>query len=184
MICHAVSFRSYSSYATIISQGVENVNRKYHKVLLFSLKIENSDSVIHTAGTKERCIDQYGHPTACKPGTRVDYYKGNKIRKEALNVKLKSNKNKGNFFLLPNEIFDEKMKARDFQVYAFLVSRKDSVGESWYSLERIADYCNMSVNTARRALHWLEEYGYIEIKKCFSNGVQKSNLYKVNRLTY
>lgn len=93
-------------------------------------------------------------------------------------------KNKGNFFLLPNNIFDEKMKARDFQVYAFLVSRKDSVGESWYSLEHIAEYCNMSVNTARRALHWLEEYGYIEIKKCFSNGVQKSNLYKVHKLTY
>lgn len=36
-------------------------------------------------------------------------------------------KQKGNFFLLPNSIFDEDMKLRDFAVYSFLVSRKNSV---------------------------------------------------------
>lgn len=88
----------------------------------------------------------------------------------------------GNYFLLPNSIFDEDMKPRDFTVYSFLVSRKDSVGECWYSVERIAEYCNISVNTARRALHWLEEYGYIEIKKSFLDGVQQTNLYKVHKI--
>lgn len=67
-------------------------------------------------------------------------------------------------------------------MYSFLVSRKDSVGECWYSVERIAEYCNISVNTARRALHWLEEWGYIEIKKSFLGGVQQTNLYKVHRI--
>ena len=74
------------------------------------------------------------------------------------------------------------MKPRDFAVYSFLVSRKDSVGECWYSVERIAEYCNISVNTARRALHWLEEWGYIEIKKSFLGGVQQTNLYEVHKI--
>jgi len=88
----------------------------------------------------------------------------------------------GNYFLLPNNIFDEDMKPRDFAVYSFLVSRKDSVDECWYSVEHIAEYCNISINTARRALHWLEENGYIEIKKSFLGGVQQTNLYKVHRI--
>lgn len=74
------------------------------------------------------------------------------------------------------------MKPRDFAVYSFLISRKNSVGECWYSVDRIAEYCNISVNTARRALHWLEEWGYIEIKKSFLGGVQQTNLYKVHRI--
>lgn len=92
-------------------------------------------------------------------------------------------KQKGNFFLLPNCIFDEEMKPRDFAVYCFLVSRKNSVGECWYSVERIAEYCNIHSNTARRALHWIEEYGYIEIKKFFLEGKQQTNLYRVNKIT-
>ena len=74
------------------------------------------------------------------------------------------------------------MKPRDFAVYSFLVSRKDSVGESWYSVDNIAKHCNISIDTARRALHWLEEYGYIEIKKPFLGGVQQTNLYKVYKI--
>ena len=88
----------------------------------------------------------------------------------------------GNYFLLPNSIFEENMKPRDFAVYSFLVSRKDSVGECWYSVEHIAEYCNIHPNTARRALHWLEEYCYIEIKKSFLDGMQQTNLYKVNKI--
>ena len=103
------------------------------------------------------------------------------FRKEVLTI-YNNKKSKGNFFLLPNSIFDEDMKPRDFAVYSFLVSRKDSVGECWYSVERIAEYCNISVNTARRALHWLEEWGYIEIKKSFLDGKQRTNLYRVHKI--
>lgn len=99
-----------------------------------------------------------------------------------LNFRIGGDSINGNYFLLPNSIFDEDMKPRDFAVYSFLVSRKDSVGECWYSVERIAEYCNISVNTARRALHWLEEWGYIEIKKSFLGGVQQTNLYKVHKI--
>lgn len=88
----------------------------------------------------------------------------------------------GNYFLLPNSIFEEHLKPRDFMVYSFLVCHKDSLGESWYSVERIAQYCNISVNTARRSLHWLEENAYIQIKKCYLGGVQQTNLYKVNKI--
>lgn len=99
-----------------------------------------------------------------------------------LNFRIGGDSINGNYFLLPNSIFDEDMKPRDFAVYSFLVSRKDSVGECWYSVERIAEYCNISINTARRALHWLEEWGYIEIKKSFLGGIQQTNLYKVHRI--
>lgn len=88
----------------------------------------------------------------------------------------------GNYFLLPNSILDENIRPRDFAVYSFLVSRKDRVDECWYSVEHIAEYCKISVNTARRALHWLEENGYIEIKKSFLGGMQQTNLYKVHRI--
>jgi len=54
----------------------------------------------------------------------------------------------GNYFLLPNNIFDEDMKPRDFAVYSFLVSRKDSVNECWYSVEHIAEYCPQSITLA------------------------------------
>lgn len=98
------------------------------------------------------------------------------------NLKRRSDSINRNYFLLPNSIFDEDMKPKDFAVYSFLVSKKDSVGECWYSVERIAEYCNISVNTARRALHWLEEWGCIEIKKSFLGGVQQTNLYKVHKI--
>lgn len=88
----------------------------------------------------------------------------------------------GNYFLLPNTIFDEGLTPMEFVVYSFFISRKDSVNECWYSVEHIAEYCNISVNTARRALHWLEENGYIEIKKSFLGGMQQTNLYKVHRI--
>ena len=84
-----------------------------------------------------------------------------------LKIRIGGDNINGNYFLLPNSIFNEDMKPRDFAVYSFLVSRKDSVDECWYSVEHIAEYCNISVNTARRALHWLEENGYIEIKNLF-----------------
>ncbi len=118
-------------------------------------------------------------PTFCFVFLHFEIYKI--FRKEVLTI-YNNKKSKGNFFLLPNSIFDEDMKPRDFAVYSFLVSRKDSVGECWYSVERIAEYCNISVNTARRALHWLEEWGYIEIKKSFLDGKQRTNLYRVHKI--
>lgn len=84
--------------------------------------------------------------------------------------------------MLPNCIFDEDMKPRDFAVYNFLVSRKDSINECWYSVEHIAEYCNISINTARRALHWLEENGYIEIKNLFSPECNKRTCIKFTEL--
>ena len=37
----------------------------------------------------------------------------------------------GQFFLLPNRIFDERLSTNEFIVYSFLVRAKDSAGQSF-----------------------------------------------------
>ena len=37
----------------------------------------------------------------------------------------------GQFFLLPNKIFDERLSPNEFIVYSFLVRAKDSAGQSF-----------------------------------------------------
>ena len=44
----------------------------------------------------------------------------------------------GQFFLLPNRIFDERLSPNEFIVYSFLVRAKDSAGQSFWSVPMIA----------------------------------------------
>lgn len=44
----------------------------------------------------------------------------------------------GQFFLLPNRIFDERLSPNEFIVYSFLVRAKDSAGQSFWSVPIIA----------------------------------------------
>ncbi len=88
----------------------------------------------------------------------------------------------GQFFLLPNRIFDERLSPNEFIVYSFLVHAKDSVGQSFWSVPMIAKSCSMCASTCRKVLHSLESGGYITISKRFIGGEQKSNLYTVNKI--
>ena len=88
----------------------------------------------------------------------------------------------GQFFLLPNRIFDEQLSPNEFIVYSFLVRAKDSAGQSFWSVPMIAKNCSMCASTCRKVLHSLESGGYITISKRFIGGEQKSNLYTVNKI--
>ena len=88
----------------------------------------------------------------------------------------------GQFFLLPNRIFDERLSPNEFIVYSFLVRAKDSAGQSFWSVPMIAKSCSMCASTCRKVLHSLESSGYITISKRFIGGEQKSNLYTVNKI--
>ena len=88
----------------------------------------------------------------------------------------------GQFFLLPNRIFDERLSPNEFIVYSFLVRAKDSAGQSFWSVPTIAKSCSMCASTCRKVLHSLESGGYITISKRFIGGEQKSNLYTVNKI--
>ena len=73
----------------------------------------------------------------------------------------------GQFFLLPNRIFDEQLSPNEFIVYSFLVRAKDSAGQSFWSVPMIAKSCSMCASTCRKVLHSLESGGYITISKRF-----------------
>ena len=88
----------------------------------------------------------------------------------------------GQFFLLPNRIFDERLSPNEFIVYSFLVRAKDSAGQSFWSVPMIAKNCSMCASTCRKVLRSLESGGYITISKRFIGGEQKSNLYTVNKI--
>ena len=88
----------------------------------------------------------------------------------------------GQYFLLPNRIFDERLSPNEFIVYSFLVRAKDSAGQSFWSVPMIAKSCSMCASTCRKVLHSLESGGYITISKRFIGGEQKSNLYTVNKI--
>ena len=88
----------------------------------------------------------------------------------------------GQFFLLSNRIFDERLSPNEFIVYSFLVRAKDSAGQSFWSVPMIAKSCSMCASTCRKVLHSLENGGYITISKRFIGGEQKSNLYTVNKI--
>ena len=88
----------------------------------------------------------------------------------------------GQYFLLPNRIFDERLSPNEFIVYSFLVRAKDSAGQSFWSVPMIAKSCSMCASTCRKVLHSLESNGYITISKRFIGGEQKSNLYTVSKI--
>ena len=89
----------------------------------------------------------------------------------------------GRFWIMPNDFFEKyKLKPRDFIVYCFLVSKKNKKGESYWSINRIAEYCQLGYESTRRALKSLEEQGLIDIQHCSSSGKRDTNLYTVFRL--
>ena len=83
-------------------------------------------------------------------------------------------KSNGNFFILPNNIFDEKMSPRDFIVYSYLKRCCDSRQQCFPSLKTIAKNCCISSVTANTAI--------IDIAHRYDGNGQLSNLYTVLKI--
>ena len=92
------------------------------------------------------------------------------------------NKQKGNFFLLPNRIFDEGLTPMEFMVYGFLTSRGDAKGQSFYSVPNIAKACGMCENSCRKAIKGLTEKGYVYVSQRYFFFFFQSNLYTVHKI--
>ena len=88
----------------------------------------------------------------------------------------------GNYFLLPNRIFDEGLTPMEFVVYSFLTSRGDAKGMSYYSVPNIAKYCGMCENSCRKAIRSLSEKGLINVSERYFDNARQSNLYTVHKI--
>ena len=68
----------------------------------------------------------------------------------------------GNFFSLPNEIFQLELNAGELSVYCFLRRCENHrTHQCWPSIKTIGKAVNMSENTVRKYIRQLEERGII-----------------------
>lgn len=88
----------------------------------------------------------------------------------------------GNYFILPNKIFDEGLTPIEFVVYSFLVKAKDKQSRSYWSFTNIAHYCGICDATCRKTLYALQDKGYVNISKRFLDNAQQTNVYTVNKI--
>ena len=85
-----------------------------------------------------------------------------------------------NFFMLPNEIFELKLKPRDFTVLACLVKHSNSDCTCFPSYRAIAKECSISQKTVGQSLKVLSNKRLIEISNRKRNdGSKSSNLYHI-----
>ena len=67
-------------------------------------------------------------------------------------------KENGNFFILPNDIFNMDLSAAEIALYAFLIRMEDRRDYTCYpSFKTIGRALNMSVNTVMKYVRMLEE---------------------------
>ena len=86
----------------------------------------------------------------------------------------------GRFWIMPNDFFEKyKLNSRDFMVYCFFVSKKDKKGKSYWSIRRMAEQCNMSYESVRRAIKSLEDQCLIDVEHCSVNG-KKIQIFKMS----
>ncbi len=88
----------------------------------------------------------------------------------------------GNYFTLPNKIFDEGFTPNEFVVYSFLMKAKNKSGQSYWSVPNIAHYCGMCENTCRKAIKSLKDKGYVDVAKRYLDNAQQSNIYTVRKI--
>ena len=89
------------------------------------------------------------------------------------------NKN-GNFFMLPNSIFKQGLKPREFIVYCCLVKHSDKNGVCFPSRRLIAEECCIDKKTVDSAIKNLEKAGLVKKKKRRrQDGSNTSNAYTV-----
>ncbi len=89
--------------------------------------------------------------------------------------------NKGEFFLIPIDIFSYGLKPSALATYMVLSRYSDSNGQCYPSRDTIAENCNVSVDTIDNAMKELKNAGLVEVTPQFYEGAQKTNLYKLIR---
>ena len=85
-----------------------------------------------------------------------------------------------NFFMVANEVFDFKLKPRDFIVYCCLLRHSDKNGICFPSRRLIAEECCIDKKTTDTVIKNLEKAGLVtKQKRKRQDGSNTSNLYKV-----
>ncbi len=88
-----------------------------------------------------------------------------------------------NFFMLPNVIFELKLKTRDFTVLACLMKHSNNDYTCFPPYRTIAKECSISEKTVGQSLKILSNKRLIEISnRKREDGSKSSNLYRINLL--
>lgn len=75
---------------------------------------------------------------------------------------------------------DSELPSRAKTVYMYLRDRSDAEGKCWPGINSIASDMKLSRSTVKRALHDLEQHGYLEkAPRHRANGSCTSNLYTI-----
>ena len=75
---------------------------------------------------------------------------------------------------------DTELPSRAKAVYMYLWDRSDAEGKCWPGIKTIASDMKLSRSTVKRALHDLEQHGYLQKdSRHRPNGSSTSNLYAV-----
>ena len=83
--------------------------------------------------------------------------------------------------MVPNKVFELKLKPIEFSILCYLKRCQNSVTKQCNpSRSNIAKNCNMSVRTVDKAIEGLINKEIIEKEAVFWNGHQYSNSYKIN----
>lgn len=84
-----------------------------------------------------------------------------------------------NFFIVSNQIFNFKLKPKEFFVYCCLLRHSDKNTDNCFPSRRlIADECSMDKKTVDSALKGLESKGLIKKDHRYrENGSRTSNMY-------
>ncbi len=94
---------------------------------------------------------------------------------------------KGNFFCLPNDIFERDLNHIEIIMLAFLVSKARKNNQCYPSRATIAKKCKIkTLQTVDRYLKSLEEKHYIHKMYRFNHDekLQLSNIYTIEKLEY
>ena len=75
---------------------------------------------------------------------------------------------------------DTELPSRARAVYIYLRDRSDAEGKCWPGIKTIASAMKLSRATVKKALHDLEQHGYLKkASRHRANGSSTSNLYSV-----
>lgn len=88
----------------------------------------------------------------------------------------------GNYFLLPNKIFNEGLTPMEFVVYSFFISKKDKNNQSYYSVPHIAEQCGICENSCRKVIKNLVDKGLVYVMERYMGNAQQSNIYTVYKI--
>lgn len=99
-----------------------------------------------------------------------------------LNFKIGGDSINGNYFTLPNKIFEEGLTPNEFVVYSFLTKSKDKKNQSYWSVPHMARYCGICENSCRKAIKSLTDKGYVDVTKRYLDNAQQSNIYTVCKI--